>query len=85
MPSEQEFNKLFHHGLEWPLRERIAFKDRIERDGWPATWFEISGKGNGPWMISITDAFVDHSIDILIALADVFGEYIRKEESALAI
>jgi hypothetical protein len=31
-------NKMFHHGLEWPMQQRLAFQRQIE--AWPAHWFE---------------------------------------------
>jgi hypothetical protein len=78
-------NKMFHHGLEWPIAERKSFKGRIVSEGWSADWFSCSQSGNDPWMVSLTDQFVDRCIALLLALADLLGGYVRTKASESTI
>jgi hypothetical protein len=75
-------NKMFHHGLEWPLAERIPFAQRIESGEWPASWFSRSFTGKNPWMFSLTALFVDRCITLVNEIVDVFGEYVRANKTA---
>jgi hypothetical protein len=73
-------NKMFHHGLEWPVRERKKFAARINRgvcnDGWSADWFDKSTSGEEPWIFYLTDAFIIHFLEYIDQINDGMGAYL---------
>ncbi len=70
-------NKMFHHGLEWPMDERRAFAERIAREKWPADWFSKAETGNEPWIFYMSDKFTDHCLNTIQQTLDVSGLFVR--------
>lgn len=58
-------NKMFHHGLEWPQRERQKFERRISDAEWPTSWFHQAGDANDPWIFYLSPEFISHCLDTI--------------------
>lgn len=72
-------NKMFHCGLEWPTAERAAFKERIEKEGWPAAWFPAATIDGVPWVFYMSDGFIDHCLELAETTLRAFGELVRDD------
>lgn len=70
-------NKMFHHGVEWPLTERQLFAKRIVNEGWPMSWFPNASTDNVPWVFYLSDEFVDHGLAITEQVLDAIGCFVR--------
>jgi len=72
-------NKMFHNGFEWPKNECQEFAKRIQQEKWQA-WFSTSTRGpdKEPWIVYMTDEFIDHCLDMVERLLNSFGSYNKK-------
>jgi hypothetical protein len=68
-------NRMFHHGLEWPMDERRQFTDRMK--AWPAGWFSVAESGGDPWIIYMTDSFVSACVATIEQVIEALGAFIR--------
>lgn len=75
-------NKMFHWGFEWPPEERDAFEKHIAAEKWPSDWFAKATQGGEPWIFYLTDAFVDHCIDLIGQVVHSMGTYVAAELKA---
>ena len=55
-------NKMFHHGFEWPQRERRNFDNQLIESDWPEDWFQRATSGEQPWMFYMSPKFIDHCL-----------------------
>jgi hypothetical protein len=72
-------NKMFHHGLEWPLEERESFSQCIRREGWPENWFSLATSGDKPWIFYLSEHYIEHCLEITEQVLDALGTFIGKE------
>jgi hypothetical protein len=70
-------NKMFHHGFEWPMKEREEFERRIAQE-WPPEWFEKSESDHKPWIFYMSRAFVDHCLQMIDHTIRAFGRLARQ-------
>ena len=70
-------NKMLHRGFEWPLNERYSFLKVVAEKRWRATWFSQATTGNDPWVIYITDEFIDRCLAFIDELLLGAGAYSR--------
>jgi hypothetical protein len=68
-------NKMLHRGFEWPLRERHAFFKVAAEKRWPENWFDCSQQGDDPWVIYITDVFINRCLKFIDELLEAAGAY----------
>lgn len=68
-------NKMLHRSFEWPLTERHAFQRVVAEKRWPAAWFSQATSGGEPWVIYMTDEFIDRCITFLDQLLEGAGAY----------
>ncbi len=71
-------NKMFHGGFEWPKNECEKFTKRIEQEQWQA-WFSFATHGDEPWIIYMTEAFINHCFDLVHKLLDAFGAFCKAQ------
>ncbi len=69
-------NKMFHEGFEWPLKECAKFTKRIQDENWK-NWFSFASHGDDPFIVYMTEAFINHCLDIVHKLLDAFGAYCK--------
>jgi hypothetical protein len=68
---------MFHHGFEWPLKERIRFEK--QRKEWSEdTWFRVSTTGDRPWIIYMTDSFIEDWLNTIAQIIGAIGKFARK-------
>jgi len=70
-------NKMFHGGFEWQPEIREKFAARIANDKWPSNWFDKACSGGQPWIFYLTDAFVDHCLEMIEAVLRGFGAFTK--------
>lgn len=68
-------NKMFHHGFEWPMKERKVFGERIQNEQWRSEWFEVSTTGDEPWIFYMNRSFIDHCLKTIDQVLDGVGKY----------
>jgi hypothetical protein len=68
-------NAMFHLGLEWPTDERAAFVGLMAN--WPAAWFSQATSGGEPWVIYLSDDYVDHVLATIEQSLQALGRFIR--------
>ena len=66
-------NKMVHHGLEWPPRQRKLFARRLK--DWPEAWFSCSTSDGSPWMFYMTSEFVDQCLDMVESIFRGLSRY----------
>ena len=66
-------NKMFHHGLEWPSKQREEFAGRLEE--WPEGWFSRSTAASVPWIFYMTLEFINHCLDMAENIFRGLGRY----------
>ena len=69
-------NKMFHCGLEWPLKERKRFEQELSQ--WPDAWFSRATSSDGPWVFYMSAGFVTHCLDRTEQIIEGIGRF-RKE------
>jgi hypothetical protein len=69
-------NKMFHGGFEWPLKECANFTKRIEEENWQ-DWFSFASHGDDPFIVYMTEAFINHCLDLVHKLLEAFGAYCK--------
>lgn len=69
-------NKMFHGGFEWPLTECAKFTKRIEEEGWQ-DWFSLASHGGDPFIVYMTEVFINHCLDLVHKVLDAFGAYCK--------
>lgn len=72
-------NKMFHHGFEWPLDERLKFEERIRTEGWPTIWFSKSTSGDHPWIFYMSTPFIDQCLAMIDAVLEGVGKYLGQQ------
>jgi hypothetical protein len=72
-------NKILHHGFEWPLEERQKYSKRIEDEKWPTNWFNFATSGDEPWIIYLSDEFVEHCLEIIDSTINGFSLFLMKQ------
>lgn len=70
-------NKMFHHGLEWPLPQRLAFQQQV--DTWPAHWFKKAESDHKPWIFYLSQSFLDEFIALINLTLDSMGTFIKEK------
>ena len=70
-------NKMFHHGLEWPMQQRLAFQRQIE--AWPTHWFEKSESDHKPWIFYLSQSFLDEFMALINPTLDGMGAFIEEK------
>lgn len=68
-------NRMFHHGFEWPRREREKFARHVE--SWPDDWFRHSSHGDDPWIFYMSESFIEQWVSTADGLIDAFGAFAR--------
>lgn len=74
-------NVMFHHGLEWPMKERFKFIQRIQDENWPNNWFDTSRSGGEPWIFYITSDFVEHCLNCIEKILEGVGKYLENDKT----
>jgi hypothetical protein len=69
-------NKMFHGGFEWPLKECANFAKRIKDEGWEE-WFTFATHGDDPFIVYMTETFINHCLELVHGLLDAFGAYCK--------
>jgi hypothetical protein len=72
-------NKIFHHGFEWPMEERKKFLARVGTEDWPEDWFSQSTSGGEPWIIYMSETFVQKCLDTFEGCLAGVGRFIRPD------
>lgn len=70
-------NKMFHHGFEWPMAERLAFESRITNKEWPKDWFQKATSDDQPWIFYMSPAFVAHTLQTIEQILEGVGKFLR--------
>ena len=68
-------NKMFHHGFEWPMDERIKFQARLGE--WPVGWFKNATSGGQPWILYLSPVFVDHCLQTSENVLEGMGQHLK--------
>lgn len=66
-------NKMFHHGLEWPTKERRSFARTIQSNEWPTDWFNKSTTAGEPRIFYLTEAYIEKFVVTLDQSFDAIG------------
>lgn len=74
-------NNMFHNGFEWPVDRRRDFAKLMKNDGWPEEWFKKSQKGGEDWIFYMSDAFIQHCIEVIEGVLDGVGQYLKEHEA----
>lgn len=74
-------NKMFHHGLEWPIEERWKFDERLRSESWPAEWFQKSISGGEPWIFYMSATFIEHCLAIIDQILEGVGTFFGQERT----
>lgn len=75
-------NHTFHWGTEWLSKDRREFAAIIGKCQWQ-NWFVWATSGGEPWIVYLTDAFVDHCVETIGHTAKAFDR-IRERWLGLA-
>ena len=78
-------NKMFHNGLEWPVKEREKFQRKIEISKWPESWFSCSTSDNQPWIYYMSGAFQSKCIDLFVKVINGIGRFYLDNENLIII
>jgi hypothetical protein len=71
-------NRMLHRGFEWPMEERKRFLQLASEKRWPKSWFDQATSGGEPWVIYITDEFIDRCLTFIDELLAAAGAYNRE-------
>ena len=71
---------MFHHGFEWPMKERHKFDKTIQQKGWPPEWFEKSETGDEPWVFYMSAQFIQHCLTTIDQVLEGVGTYLKQHE-----
>ena len=74
-------NKMFHHGFEWPQRERENFNKRIADEGW-TDWFSNSSHDHKPWVFYMRASFIEHCLTTIDQVLEGLGKYLEGQPTA---
>jgi hypothetical protein len=69
-------NKMFHCGFEWPIEERNRFWIRIEKENWPSDWLSAATSDGEPWIIYLTDNFLEHCINSIEQIINGISRFV---------
>lgn len=72
-------NKIFHYGFEWPLEERQKYSKRIKDEKWPTNWFNSATSGGEPWIIYLSNEFVEHCLENIDSTINGFSLFLMKQ------
>ncbi len=78
-------NKMFHHGFEWPLEERVSFEKSIREKRWPPEWITKwtteSPSSDEPWIFLLSGDFIQHCLVTIDQVLEGVGAFLtqRKE------
>lgn len=64
-------NKMFHNGTEWPVDERMKFKEAIKQKKWEQ-WFAVATEGDEPWCFYMTQDMISTCIETAKAMMTAF-------------
>ena len=70
-------NSMFHLGLEWPNEDRERFAKRITGEGWPSDWFSMATSNGKPWILYMSDEFIEHCLSTIDRVLEVIGLFVR--------
>jgi hypothetical protein len=70
-------NKMFHNGFEWPVDERNSFKQLIANENWPDNWFSEATTDGKPWILYLSEEFIDHCLSTIDKVLDGFGGFVH--------
>mgnify|MGYP003669878721 CR=1 FL=1 len=75
-------DSMFHNGMEWPLKERTEFINRLEKNKDSAAWFAkaTTGEEESPWMIFMTEKFIKRCLQLAEEVLDAFGALVKSLE-----
>ena len=68
-------NNMFHNGFEWPTKKRSAFLRTAKQ--WPKDWFENSSTDGEPWIIYMSEGFIEKWLSTIDEILAAIGEMIR--------
>jgi hypothetical protein len=68
---------MFHHGIEWPMEERLAFQARTR--SWPDYWFEKSESEHMPWIYYLSERFHDEFTRLIEATLNGLGKFVEEK------
>ncbi len=69
-------NNMFHNGFEWPEATILNFDK--ERSDWPECWFDLTHRGDKPWLFYMTPYFCAHCVALIDGIIDGTGGYLRE-------
>jgi hypothetical protein len=76
-------NKMFHHGFEWPTKERQAFDKQWINNVSCKMWFQKSVRNYDPWIFYMTRDFEMVIIETIELILDGVGKYVRAGKGEL--
>ena len=71
-------NNMFHNGFEWP-ETKISSFDKKRKD-WPEGWFDLAHRNGEPWLFFMTPEFCTHCIDLIDAIIDGTGRFLKERD-----
>ena len=71
-------HKMFHHGFEWPERERDKFQKRIAEEGW-TDWFSNSEHDHKPWVFYMRASFIEHCLATIDRVLEGLGKHLEDQ------
>lgn len=69
-------NNMFHNGFEWPFEARQKFIARISSEKWSNNWFSQATTNDEPWIIYMSDVFIDHCLLMIDKVLEGVGKYV---------
>ena len=69
-------NNMFHNGFEWPLETRRKFVARTSNEKWPDDWFSQATTDDEPWIIYMSDEFIDYCLSMIDEILEGVGRYL---------
>lgn len=67
-------NKMFHHGFEWPMRDRESFL----KNNWASNWFGAATSEEHPWVIYMQDNFIETCVTAADDTITAIGSYAKQ-------
>ena len=77
-------NRMFHHGFEWPLEERVRFEKSVREKRWPPGWFTKSTSDDEPWIFFLSGDFIQHCLATIDQVLEGVGAFLTQREETEA-
>ncbi|AHD03186.1 hypothetical protein [Leisingera methylohalidivorans] len=74
-------NNMLHNGFEWPADAIKKFSNRIASEKWPEDWFTGADRDGQPWLYYMSPDFCSHCVELIDAVIDGVGRYLKEREA----